>query len=106
MRFLADEHVKSSYLTALRSEGYEVVRVVDMLGEGSGDPEVLAYATEQRLVVLTNDTKDFTREEGHRGVIIVPQGGVTAGEIAAAINRIDRLVGDIEDIEMYVTDRL
>lgn len=31
MRLLADVHVKSAYLSALRADGHEVTRVVDTL---------------------------------------------------------------------------
>jgi predicted nuclease of predicted toxin-antitoxin system len=75
MRLLADVHVKTPYITALRSEGYTVERVVDTgtLGPTATDSEIRAYAQTEGAVILTNDTKDFAAFEDHEGVIIVPQ---------------------------------
>lgn len=73
MELIADVHVKTAYLTALRSDGYEIDRVVDIeaLGGTASDDEILAYAAENERVVLTNDATDFDREDGHSGASIV-----------------------------------
>lgn len=106
MELIADVHVKTAYLTALRSEGYDIERVVDIeaLGGTASDDEILAYAAENNRIVLTNDAKDFDRDNGHSGVIIVPQSGLTPGEVAAAVIRIDRLLTDLSDTVLYATD--
>ncbi|WP_311170531.1 DUF5615 family PIN-like protein [Halobellus ordinarius] len=44
MQLLADVHVKAAYVTALRSDGHTVERVVDVaaLGQTATDDEILA----------------------------------------------------------------
>jgi len=105
MKLLADVHVKGAYITALRSEGYEVKRVVDIkdLGPTASDAEILSYASENKTVILTNDAKDFDTE-GHAGVIIVPQSGLTPGEFSGAVLRIEQTVPDLSDTVLYATD--
>jgi predicted nuclease of predicted toxin-antitoxin system len=105
MRLLADVHVKTAYVTALRSDGHAVERVVDVatLGQDASDGEILAYAREQRAVICTNDTKDFVDADDHPGVVIVPQTGLSAGEVAAAVTRIERTVGDTEELVLHAT---
>ena len=106
MNLLADVHVKSAYLTALRAEGRSVERVVDAdeLGPTAADEDILAYTRAQEAVILTNDAKDFNRFDDHTGIIIVPQTELTAGEVAAAVARIERLVPDCSDLVLYATD--
>ena len=106
MRLLADVHVKTAYINALRSEGHTVERVVDVdsLGPTATDSEIRSYARTEDAVILTNDTKDFAAFDEHGGVIIVPQTGVTAGTVAGAIGRIDRTLGDISNLVLYATN--
>lgn len=106
MWLLTDVHVKTAYLTALRGEGHEVVRVVDTdsLGEQAVDAAIIEHAREIDAVVLTNDVKDFDRFENHPGVIVVPQAELTAGEVALAVSRIERSVPNCSDLTLYATD--
>ena len=92
--------------TAHRDEGYAVDRVVDVaaLGATATDDEILTYATEHESVILTNDAKDFTGNQSHAGVIIVPQTGLSPGEVAAAVTQIERLVPDCSNTVFYATD--
>jgi len=62
-RLLADEHWSGGHIKAARDAGWEVVRVVDIpeLGQGSLDPEVLAYCSERGYVWVTTDQ----RAQGH-----------------------------------------
>jgi len=105
MRLLADVHVKTAYVAALRSDGHTVERVVDVatLGQTAPDDEILAYARDRNAVVLTNDTKDFADADTHPGIVIVPQTGVSPGEVAAAVGRIERAVGDTEALVLFAT---
>lgn len=106
MRLLADVHVKQAYITALREEGHDVERVVDVaeLGGTATDGEILSYAVERDVVILTNDAKDFTGAQQHAGVIIVPQTGLSPGEVAAAVSHIDQFVPDCSNTVLYATD--
>lgn len=105
MRLVADVHVKTAYVTALRSDGHTVERVVDVpaLGQTAPDDEILTYAREHNAVILTNDTKDFADTDTHPGILIVPQTGHAPGELAAAVGRIERVVGDTRDLVLYAT---
>lgn len=104
MRLLADIHVKSAYLSALRADGHDVTRVVDVLPSTASDTEIIDHARDTDAVAMTNDAKDFARFDGHSGVVIVPQTGTSAGEVAAAVSRIERLVPDLSDRVLYATD--
>ena len=108
MRLLADVHVKTAYIHALRSEGHTVERVVDTngLGATATDAEIRSYAQANGAVILTNDTKDFAAFDTHRGIIIVPQTDVTAGEVAGAINRVERLVSTTSNLVLHATNWL
>jgi predicted nuclease of predicted toxin-antitoxin system len=72
MRLLADVHVRSAYLAALRGDGHGVNRVVDVLDETASDTEIIGHARETERVVITNDAKDFSRFTDHPGVFVVP----------------------------------
>ena len=71
LSFLADEHVKRSYIHALRGNGFEVVAVIEGDRTGQKDGFHLKMSSQQNLVVLTNDD-DFVRlarERPHAGVV-------------------------------------
>lgn len=53
--------------------------------------------------MLTNDAKDFEEFDRHPGVIIVPQTELDAGEVAAAVARIERSVPDLSNRVLYAT---
>ena len=105
MFLVADVHVRTAFVTALRSDGHAVERVVDVpsLGQAAADEEILTYARDEQAVILTNDATDFSRAEGHPGIVIVPQTGLSPGELAAAVGPIERLLGDPDDLVLYAT---
>lgn len=59
MRFLADENFNNQIIRGVlrRIPSAEFIRVQDTDLMGLPDPEVLAYAAEQNLIVLTHDIK-------------------------------------------------
>ena len=89
MRLLADVHVKSAYIGSLRSRNHEVVRVQDELKPAAPDADVVEYAREEGLVVLTNDDKDFREFGSHHGVLFVPQ-DMAPSDVASAVSRVDQ----------------
>jgi predicted nuclease of predicted toxin-antitoxin system len=103
MRVLADVHVKSAYCNALRSHGHEVVRVQDVLDQAATDESIIEYAREARLVVLTNDDKDFGQFGSHHGVLFVPQ-DMQPGTVETAVSRIERQFDGLDDTVQYVRD--
>ena len=56
---LTDEHWSKAHVTAARQAGWEVVRVVDVvdLGQGTLDPEALAYCSQHGYVWVTTDQR-------------------------------------------------
>jgi hypothetical protein len=58
-QILADEHWSRGHIKAIRSAGWEVVRLVDVgeLGQGTPDPTVLTYCAEHGYVWMTTDQR-------------------------------------------------
>lgn len=107
MRILSDEHVPNRFITALTSEGFEVVRVKDALYESAPDSEVLNYAEERGFVVLSED-RDFrgveTRGKDHAGIIACNIRAKT-GDVVTAIRTIDEYADDLSGSVVRVPGR-
>lgn len=103
MRLLADVHVKSSYVTALRSHGHDVVRVQDAMSQDAPDTEIIDRAREENLVVLTNDDEDFGQFDSHPGVLFVPQ-DMRPGDVETAVSRVEHQFDDVTDEVQYLKD--
>jgi len=110
LSFLADEHVKRAYVTALRANGFEVVAVAEGDETGREDQSHLATSETRGLVVLTNDD-DFVRlgrDTEHAGIVYYSQQNHDPGQFVTAIRRIDRyfapeeLHGHIEWLENWL----
>jgi predicted nuclease of predicted toxin-antitoxin system len=78
MELLADENIETEWIQALRDDGHDVVRVVDVddLGMSATDPDVLSVAIRQNRVLLTADQSDFSNPpaDEHPGIIIIADG--------------------------------
>ncbi|MBM4040266.1 MAG: hypothetical protein FJ290_17305 [Planctomycetes bacterium] len=59
LRFLADMHISPLTVCELRLEGWDIVRVSEVMDEEASDLEILAYAREHGQVVVTQDL-DFS----------------------------------------------
>ncbi len=93
---LTDEHWSRAHIKAAREAGWDVTRVVDVLGQETDDREVLAYCAAHGCVWITSDE----RAKGHvtqwlrsgnalPGVIIVPQRHrVTPGRLVHLLERL------------------
>lgn len=101
MRLVADAHVKPAYVNALESRGHDVVTVQGALRPEAPDEEVIQYARDEERVVLTNDDKDFKEFGDHPGVLFVPQ-DMTAGNVEAAVSRIDNQFDDLSNSVQYL----
>jgi hypothetical protein len=92
IRFLADEDFNNDFLRALRRRrpAVDVVRVQDVGLSGRPDPAVLAWAAEQRRVLLTHDAATLVGHalarlgagEPMAGVLVAAQAAPAAGVIA------------------------
>ncbi len=59
LRFLADIHISPLTVQELRSKGWAVVRVAEVLDKRAPDWEILAFAREDDRIVVTQDL-DFS----------------------------------------------
>ena len=59
LRFLADMNISPMTVADLRSAGWDIVRVSDLMDEGSSDADILAHARRHGQVVVTQDL-DFS----------------------------------------------
>jgi hypothetical protein len=69
----------------------------------------LEYGRETDGVVVTTDAKDFARGTDHPGVIVVPQTGLTPGDVAAGVSRMERLVtnsGLTGSVAEWISERI
>lgn len=106
MRLLADEHVPPAIVSALRGEGHDVAAVGDSVELGAEDTVLLDYARETDRRILSEDT-DFRGAdpdlsgEYHPGILACDT-TASAGEIAAAIRRIETHTDDLTGTIFYV----
>ena len=56
-RLLTDEHFPTSLVVSLRTEGWDVQRVVDVLAPGTPDGDVFAFAAREGLVWVSSDER-------------------------------------------------
>jgi hypothetical protein len=97
-KVLTDEHWSKAHLKAVRNAGWEVSRVVDVadLGQGTADPEVLAYCSRHGYVWVTTDLRAQTHvaewiDAGRSlpGVIMVVQRHrITPGRLLRFLERL------------------
>lgn len=108
MRLLADENVTTEWVGALRGDGHDVARVVDDLGPGASDLDVLALASRLDRTLLTADRADFTDPPvvDHPGVLVVADDAMTDGELRRAVRRIAGATDDIAGATAFVDDWL
>jgi len=108
MNLLADENVETEWLQALRDDGHDIVRVVDVdeLGLSATDPDVLAVAARLDRVLLTADQSDFADppKDDHAGIVIVADVTRTGGEVRRSVRRIENTVPDLSNQVAYVSD--
>jgi predicted nuclease of predicted toxin-antitoxin system len=74
MRFLIDESTGISVANYLRSEGHDVLAVVESMPQAD-DSTILERAVEEERILISND-KDFgdlvyRRLRGHKGVVLL-----------------------------------
>lgn len=93
-RFYANENFPFPAVRALRALGHEVITTADAnrAGQAIPDEDVLTYATEHGLAVLTLNRRDFVRlhqaTPAHAGIVVCtvqPDFALLAGRIDAAV---------------------
>lgn len=96
MRFLADENVSSLVTERLRSEGFNVTSVAQML-PGMSDKRVLEAASREGCILITED-RDF-------GELVVRQKLAVEGVILLESDRLSN-VGEAERVSQVVRSHL
>lgn len=87
-RFLLDENIDPKVATYLAKEDLFAVHVRETVGQGADDKDdVLPYAREHDLIVLTSDVKDFGAlpSEVHAGVVLLYDDTMPAYRVASAL---------------------
>ena len=59
MRLLADMNISPKTVDALQQQGWDIIRVSEVLATDASDEEILGFAREQGRVVITQDL-DFS----------------------------------------------
>jgi predicted nuclease of predicted toxin-antitoxin system len=108
VRYLADESVGQSIVDALRGAGYEVDSIAE-LSLGASDLDVLARASRQSSVLITED-KDFgelvfRRKQPNPSVVLLRLSGLTRQRrIAIAVQVFADRAADFAGAFTVVTD--
>jgi len=87
-QFLLDENIDPKVATYLDKEGLFAVHIRETLGQGADDEDdVLPYAREHDLIIVTSDVKDFGAlpDAVHAGVILLYDDTMPAYQVAAAL---------------------
>ena len=64
MRFVVDAQLPPPLVDFLRSKGHQAEHVMSVLGEGAKDSVVVAFAREQKAVIVSKDADFVTLLEG------------------------------------------
>lgn len=88
MNFLADENIETEIVDLLRSNGYEVDYVLEMM-PGISDNDIILQANKNKSLLITSD-KDFgelvfRQHLVHNGVILIRLHGILPGEKAELV---------------------
>ena len=91
---------------ALRGDGHDIVRVVDVdgLGVSATDPDIFTVATQQNRVLRTTDHSNFSDPptDDHAGIIIADVTR-TGGEVRRAVHRIEHSGPNLPGHVAYVS---
>lgn len=87
-RFLLDENIDPKTATYLQKEEIHAEHVRDVLWQGADDKEdVLPYAREHELIIVTSDVKDFggLSPHVHAGLVLLYDDTMPAYQVAAGL---------------------
>ena len=86
--FLLDENIDPKTATYLEKEEIHAEHVRDVLWQGADDDaDVLPYAREHELIVVTSDVKDFggLPPDVHAGIVLLYDDTMPAYQVAAGL---------------------
>lgn len=96
-RFLFDENVDPKTATYVEKEEIHAEHVRDALWLGADDEaDILPYAREHDLIVLTSDVTDFAKlpNDAHSGLVLLHDDTMPAYQIASALIAMVDAYGD------------
>jgi hypothetical protein len=109
--YLDEDCQSEAYANALRARGFFVATVNEEGTNGFVDERQLNYATARGWVILTRNTRDFSRihtarmSQGgsHAGIVCITWAGLGPGALAADLVAVsDRYRSDMTDVIDYV----
>lgn len=104
MRFLTDEHVPRVFISTLRSNGHDVLRANDAIGEGTDDEQLLEFCSDDGRVLVTNDKKDFSGplSDGvdHDGIVVYTDPNVLRDDPESAVRAVERVLSHYPPAEL------
>jgi len=99
MRFLVDESTGMAVVKFLRGEGHEALAVAEVMPQAD-DTEILAKASAEHLVVVTNDkdfgTLVFRGRRANAGVLLLRLRDESAAQRVAVVKAV--LASHIDDL--------
>ena len=93
MKFLLDHDVPVDVSYSLKHLGHQVFRLPEELNPATSDEEVLIFARQRGLILITCNRDDFLQLAGaapHAGIIVLVRRKTRAAERAALIRLLDR----------------
>jgi len=87
-RFLLDENIDPKTATYLEKEEIHAEHVRDALWQGADDEaDVLPYARDHKLIIVTSDVKDFggLPSNVHSGIVLLYDDTMPAYQVAAGL---------------------
>lgn len=96
---VADEHVPSPVVNALRSNGYDVCHAQEEYGQGEEDAALLEACADDGRVLLTNDN-DFARlndEVEHAGIVVYNDQELQPRSVVRGVVLIDDAYDELDD---------
>jgi hypothetical protein len=105
--FIADEHIPADVILFLRQRGHTVYESRQQVGMGAADPEIAAWASANRCVVLTADKwfrEALSRRPSHTRVRYPGAGRLLFGRGVREPEMLNRLRVHIDRIEREYID--
>ena len=93
MKFLLDHDVPDRLAEVLLAAGHECVRLREVLPKEATDPEVLARAGRDKLLLVTCNRDDFlalAETQPHAGIIVLVRRDSRVAECAALLRLLER----------------
>ena len=80
LRFLLDEHTSPTHVARFAARGFFAVSVVHAGKAGTDDADLVQYAQEHSLIIITKNARDFLhlalRTDLHPGMILLRAGAL------------------------------